>query len=62
MKPFAFTELLARANALGRRPPLQEQKTILKTADLEFDIVKRAVTRGGVPIDLQPREFYYWNC
>jgi two-component system, OmpR family, response regulator len=57
VKPFAFTELLARVNALGRRPPLQEQKTILKTADLELDVIKRTVTRGGVHIDLQPREF-----
>ena len=57
VKPFAFTELLARINALGRRPALQEQKTILKTADLELDVVKRTVTRGGVRIDLQPREF-----
>src|SRR5262249_17973339 len=57
VKPFAFTELLARVNALGRRPPLQEQKTVLRTADLELDVIKRTVTRGGVRIELQPREF-----
>jgi two-component system OmpR family response regulator len=57
LKPFAFSELLARVNALARRPPVQEQKTILRTADLELDVIKRTVTRGGVRIDLQPREF-----
>lgn len=57
VKPFAFSELLARLNALGRRPPVQEQKTILKVADLEMDLVQRQVTRGGQPIELQQREF-----
>jgi two-component system OmpR family response regulator len=57
VKPFAFSELLARVNALSRRPPVQEQKTVLRTADLELDLVKRSVTRAGQRIDLQPREF-----
>ena len=57
VKPFAFSELLARVNALGRRPPFQDQKTVLKVADLELDVMKRRVTRGGQVIDLQPREF-----
>lgn len=56
-KPFAFSELLARVNALARRPPVQDQKTVLKVADLELDIVRRQVTRQGQPVDLQPREF-----
>ena len=56
-KPFAFSELLARVNALARRPPVQDQKTVLRVADLEVDLVKRQVTRQGQPIDLQPREF-----
>ncbi|AFL50644.1 two-component system OmpR family response regulator [Sinorhizobium fredii] len=56
-KPFAFSELLARVNALSRRPPAQDQKTVLRFADLEMDIVKRQVTRRGQLIDLQPREF-----
>ncbi|MFJ6322133.1 MULTISPECIES: winged helix-turn-helix domain-containing protein [unclassified Rhizobium] len=56
-KPFAFSELLARLNALARRPPAQDQKTVLKIADLELDIVKRHVYRQGTSIDLQPREF-----
>jgi two-component system OmpR family response regulator len=57
VKPFAFSELLARVNALARRPPVQDQKTLLRTADLELDVIRRTVTRGGVKIDLQPREF-----
>jgi two-component system OmpR family response regulator len=57
MKPFAFSELLARVNALARRPPAQHQKTVLKVADLELDLVKRRVTRQGQVLDLQPREF-----
>src|SRR5262245_42230819 len=57
VKPFAFSELLARVNALGRRPPVQDQKTVLRTADLELDLIKRTVMRGSTPIELQPREF-----
>ncbi|WP_395446917.1 winged helix-turn-helix domain-containing protein [Aminobacter sp. UC22_36] len=57
VKPFAFSELLARVNALSRRPPVQDQKTILTVADLELDVIKRRVARRGQPIDLQPREF-----
>ncbi|MFJ6321712.1 MULTISPECIES: response regulator transcription factor [unclassified Rhizobium] len=56
-KPFAFSELLARLNALARRPPVQDRKTVLRIADLELDIVKRQVSRRGTAIDLQPREF-----
>lgn len=56
-KPFAFSELLARVNALARRPPVQDQKTLLQVADLELDIVKREVTRQGRLIELQPREY-----
>src|SRR3569832_1867916 len=57
VKPFAFSELLARIHALGRRPAAQEQKTALRVADLEMDLIQRRVTRQGQPIDLQPREF-----
>ena len=57
VKPFAFVELLARLNALARRPPLAEVQTTLRVADLEMDLLKRTVTRGGERIDLQPREF-----
>lgn len=57
VKPFAFSELLARINALSRRPPVQEQRTVLRIADLEMDVVRRLVSRAGQVIDLQPREF-----
>jgi two-component system OmpR family response regulator len=56
-KPFAFSELLARLNALARRPPLVERKGVLRVADLELDAERRTVARAGVPIALQPREF-----
>jgi two-component system OmpR family response regulator len=57
VKPFAFAELLARVNALARRPPPQEVRTELSVADLRLDLLKRSVTRGGQRVDLQPREF-----
>lgn len=57
VKPFAFAELLARVNALGRRPPTQDIRTSLQVSDLTLDLLKRTVSRRGVRIDLQPREF-----
>jgi two-component system, OmpR family, response regulator len=57
VKPFAFTELLARLAALGRRPPVNDVKTSLQVGDLSMDLLKREVTRGGQVIDLQPQEF-----
>ena len=57
VKPFAFAELLARINALARRPPLSEIPTVLHAGDLKMDLLKRTVIRGGRPVDLQPREF-----
>lgn len=56
-KPFAFSELLARVNALARRPPVLQERTILRIADLEIDLVRRLVTRRGQTVELQPREF-----
>jgi len=57
VKPFAFSELLARVNALGRRPVISAAETVLRFTDLEMDLLKRSVTRGGREIELQPREF-----
>ncbi|MBN9075115.1 MAG: DNA-binding response regulator [Rhizobiales bacterium 65-79] len=57
VKPFAFSELLARVNALARRPPAANERTVLETADLRVDLIRRRVSRAGKPIDLQPREF-----
>ncbi|MGB2570816.1 response regulator transcription factor [Micromonospora citrea] len=55
-KPFAFDELVARVQALGRRatpaaPP------VLAVADVVIDPARRVVTRGGVPVDLTNKEF-----
>jgi two-component system OmpR family response regulator len=57
VKPFAFSELLARVNALARRPPMAQVPTVLKVADLEMDLISRKVRRAGQEVDLQPREF-----
>ena len=57
IKPFAFSELIARVNALTRRPPLAEQQTLVRIADLEIDLLKRTVKRNGAFIELQSREF-----
>ncbi|PZW41038.1 two-component system OmpR family response regulator [Humitalea rosea] len=56
-KPFAFAELLARCEALGRRPASDAPATRLKVADLELDLLSRTVTRAGKKVDVQPREF-----
>jgi two-component system OmpR family response regulator len=56
-KPFDFFELLARANALARRPPLSDRVLELRVADLEMDLLKREVRRAGQLIDLQQKEF-----
>lgn len=57
VKPFHFSELLARINALLRRPPITAEQIILHVADLEMNRVQRRVTRGGCVIDLMPKEF-----
>jgi two-component system OmpR family response regulator len=57
IKPFAFAEVVARLNALGRRPPIAEAQTVFTVCDLELDVVRRSVTRGGKRIELQPQEF-----
>jgi two-component system OmpR family response regulator len=57
VKPFAFMELLARVNALARRPPISEISTVLRAEDLEMDLLKRTVSRGGRRIELKPQEF-----
>lgn len=56
-KPYAFSELLARLEGLGRRNSGNPQETRLKACDLELDLLTRQVTRAGKPIPLQPREF-----
>jgi two-component system OmpR family response regulator len=56
-KPYAYTELLARIEALARRPAPEEQVTRYTIADLTLDRLSHKVTRGGQAIILQPREF-----
>lgn len=57
VKPFAFSELDARVNALLRRPRETVEQRILQASDLEIDLMKRLVKRNGQLIDLQPTEF-----
>src|ERR671939_834504 len=57
VKPFAFSELLARIEALLRRGAQAPTETRLKVADLEVDLLTRTVKRGDKTIDLLPREF-----
>ncbi|MDE2138744.1 MAG: response regulator transcription factor [Gammaproteobacteria bacterium] len=56
-KPFAFGELLARLDALGRRNSGGEADHLLQVGDLRMDLLSRRVTRGSRAIALQPREF-----
>jgi two-component system copper resistance phosphate regulon response regulator CusR len=55
-KPFAFEELLARVEALGRRPK-EIRDPVLSVGDLELDIATREVRRAGERIDLTPKEY-----
>jgi two-component system OmpR family response regulator len=56
VKPFAFSELAARVNALGRRKP-QQAATRLERQGVVLDLLKRQVLRDGSAVVLQPREF-----
>ena len=56
-KPFAFAELLARVQALVRRASRAPEPTTLSVEDIALDLLSRRVTRGGVALDLRPREF-----
>ncbi|PXF57158.1 MAG: DNA-binding response regulator [Deltaproteobacteria bacterium] len=56
-KPFAFSELLARVQALIRRGKGESEPVRLNFDDLFLNLLTREVARGGVNIDLQPREF-----
>jgi two-component system OmpR family response regulator len=59
VKPFAFSELLARVEALGKRSNMSAavKSTVLSAGDLSMDLLTRKVTRGGAVVDLQTREF-----
>lgn len=57
IKPFAFSELLARVRSLLRRGSSATQETSLQLADLRLDLIRRRVERGGKRIDLTAKEF-----
>jgi two-component system copper resistance phosphate regulon response regulator CusR len=56
VKPFAFSELLARVRSLLRRGPARQPDTV-RVADLELDLVRYRATRAGQRLDLTPKEF-----
>ncbi|MDA1096490.1 MAG: response regulator transcription factor [Chloroflexi bacterium] len=63
-KPFSMRELLARVRALLRRPRLIDAggdgsrvDDVLRSGDLEIDLVAHVVRRGGAPLDMKPREY-----
>jgi len=56
-KPFAFSELLARVQALIRRATHTLEPTTLSAGDIKIDLISREVTRAGQKIELQSREF-----
>ncbi len=56
VKPFAFSELLARVRSLLRRAPPRLQET-LRMADLEIDLLRQRATRAGQRLDLTTKEF-----
>jgi len=57
VKPFAFSELLARVQALIRRATRTTETTTLSVGDLQMNLVTREVIRAGQKLDLQAREF-----
>jgi two-component system OmpR family response regulator len=57
VKPFHISELLARIEALARRPSKSQEKTFLKVYDLELDLLQRTAHRQGQTIDLLGKEF-----
>ncbi len=56
IKPFAFSELLARIRTLLRRGPVR-QTELVRVADLELDLVRHKASRGGTRLNLTPKEF-----
>jgi two-component system, OmpR family, copper resistance phosphate regulon response regulator CusR len=56
VKPFAFSELLARVRSILRRGPGRQPDTV-RVADLELDLVRHKAMRGGQRLDLAPKEF-----
>jgi two-component system OmpR family response regulator len=57
VKPFSFSELNARVNALARRPPFRAEVAMLQVGALELNRLQRTVKLAGKPLDLKPKEF-----
>ncbi len=57
VKPFSFSELLARLQALLRRSAIKPEATLLESSGLSLNIVTREVIRDGEHLDLNPKEF-----
>ncbi len=57
VKPFAFSELMARVRSLLRRTTAAPADEVLRVADLEMDTQRNRATRGGVALNLTPKEF-----
>ena len=57
VKPYAFSELLARVQALGRRSPVLDLRTCIEVGDLQLDLGARTARRGTTRLDLTPQEF-----
>ena len=62
VKPFAYSELMARIESLARRFSSQEEQISLEVADLKMDLLSREVSRDDQQIDLKPREFLLLEC
>jgi len=62
VKPFAYSELMARVESLVRRSSSQEEQTVLEIDGLKMDLLSREVSRDGQKIDLKPREFLLLEC
>jgi len=57
VKPFAFSELLARMRTILRRGTIRQQAATIAVADLEIDVQRHKAVRRGRPLDLTPKEF-----
>lgn len=57
VKPFELPELVARVEALGRRPPLSADPNVVEAADIRLDRRAHLARRGAVALDLTPREY-----
>lgn len=57
VKPFSFSELNARVNALARRPPMKVEAANLVVGDLDLNRLQRSAKLGDQPLDLKPKEF-----